>query len=146
LLLAWEIAPPLWSQEHLLKRKTAIRCRILPSDLKDPSVGFVKKVLFLFIALVAFLVVLLASADNSEEVALRFLEYESPVWPISWWMISAFVVGVVFGNLLNVVSNTRLRIEARSERKIAQSRTQGLDKGKGQANADPVSKLPAGNH
>ena len=105
--------------------------------------GFIKKILFLFIALVAFLVALLAAADNSAEVALRFLEYESPVWPISWWMISAFVVGVVFGNLLNVVSNTRLRIEARSERKIAQSRTEGLDKDRAQTNADPVSKLPA---
>ena len=104
--------------------------------------GFVKKVLFLFIALVAFLVVLLASADNSEEVALRFLEYESPVWPISWWMISAFVVGVVFGNLLNVVSNTRLRMESRRERKIAQGRTRDLDKEKAQTKADPVSTLP----
>ena len=108
--------------------------------------GFVKKVLFLFIALVAFLVVLLASADNSEEVALRFLEYESPVWPISWWMISAFVVGVVFGNLLNVFSNTRLRIEARSERKIAQGRTHDLDKSKAQTKVDPVSKLPVENN
>ena len=104
--------------------------------------GFIKKILFLFIALVAFLVALLAAADNSAEVALRFLEYESPVWPISWWMISAFVVGVVFGNLLNVFSNTRLRIEARSERKIAQDRTQYLDKAKAQTKADPVSTLP----
>ena len=104
--------------------------------------GFIKKTSFLFIALVAFLVALLASADNSEEVALRFLEYESSVWPISWWMISAFVVGVVFGNLLNVVSNTRLRIEARSERKIAQGRTQDLDKSKTQTKADTVSTLP----
>ena len=104
--------------------------------------GFVKKVLFLFIALVAFLVTLLAAADNSSEVALRLLDYESPVWPISWWMISAFVVGVVFGNLLNVVSNTRLRMEARSERKIAQGRTQDLDKEKAQTKADPVSTLP----
>jgi len=108
--------------------------------------GFIKKILFLLIALVAFLVALLAAADNSAEVALRFLEYESPVWPISWWMISAFIVGVVFGNLLNVVSNTRLRMEARSERKIAQGRTQGLDKSKAQTKADPVSKLPVENN
>jgi uncharacterized membrane protein YciS (DUF1049 family) len=108
--------------------------------------GFIKKILFLFIALVTFLVALLAAADNSAEVALRFLEYESPVWPISWWMISAFIVGVVFGNLLNVVSNTRLRMEVRSERKIAQGRTQSLDKPKAQTKADPVSKLPVENN
>ena len=104
--------------------------------------GFIKKILFLFIALVAFLVALLAAADNSAEVALRFLEYESPVWPISWWMISAFVVGVVFGNLLNVVSNASLRMESRRERKIAQGRTQDLDKEKSQTQADPVLTVP----
>jgi uncharacterized membrane protein YciS (DUF1049 family) len=108
--------------------------------------GFIKKILFLLIALVAFLVALLVAADNSAEVALRFLEYESPVWPISWWMISAFTVGVVFGNLLNVVSNTRVRMEARSERKKAQGRTQDLDKSKAQTKPDPVSKLPVENN
>jgi uncharacterized integral membrane protein len=100
--------------------------------------GFIKKTLFLSIALVAFLVALLAAADNSSEVALRFLEYETPVWPISWWMISAFVIGVVFGNLLNVVSNTRLRMDARRARKAADGRTQELD----QARAQPVSQVP----
>ena len=101
--------------------------------------GFIKKTLFLFLALVAFLIALLAAADNSAEVALRFLEYETPVWPISWWMITAFVVGVVFGNLLNVVSNTRLRMDARRARKTADVRTQELD----QARAQPVAQAPA---
>lgn len=101
--------------------------------------GFIKKTLFLFLALVAFLIALLAAADNSAEVALRFLEYETPVWPISWWMITAFVVGVVFGNLLNVVSNTRLRMDARRARKTADGRTQELD----QARAQPVAQAPA---
>jgi uncharacterized integral membrane protein len=105
--------------------------------------GFIKKILFLFIALVAFLLVLLAVADNSAQVALKFLEYETPVWPISWWIISAFVVGVVFGNLLNVVSNTRLRMEARRERKTAQGRTQELDLVKAQKQEPLVSPVPA---
>jgi uncharacterized integral membrane protein len=101
--------------------------------------GFIKKTLFLFIALIAFLVALLAAADNSAEVALRFLEYETPVWPISWWMLTAFVIGVVFGNLLNLVSNTRLRLDARRARKTADGRTLELD----QAKAQPVSQVPA---
>ncbi len=105
--------------------------------------GFIKKILFLFIALVAFLLALLAAADNSAQVALKFLEYETPVWPISWWIISAFVVGVVFGNLLNVVSNTRLRMEARRERKTAQGRTQELDLVKAQKQEPLVSPVPA---
>jgi len=105
--------------------------------------GFIKKTLFLFISLVAFLAALLAAADNSAEVALRFLEYETLVLPISWWMISAFVVGVVFGNMLNVLSNTRLQREARRSRKTAEGRTQALDQAKAQTRAQPVSPVPA---
>ncbi len=100
--------------------------------------GFIKKTLFLFIALIVFLIALLAAVDNSAEVTLRFLEYETPVWPISWWMLSAFVIGVIFGNLLNLVSNIRLRMDARRARKTADGRTQELD----QARAQPVSQMP----
>ena len=100
--------------------------------------GFIKKALFLFIAVVAFLIALLAAADNSAEVALRFLGYQTPVWPISWWMLTAFGIGVVFGNMLNVVSNTRLRMDARRARKAADGRTQELD----QARARPVAQAP----
>ena len=101
--------------------------------------SFIKKTLFLFIALVAFLVALLVAADNSAEVALRFLEYETPVWPISWWMLTAFVIGVIFGNLLNLMSNTRLRMDVRRANKAAEGRTRELD----QARARPVSELSA---
>ena len=100
--------------------------------------GFIKKALFLFIAVVAFLIALLAAADNSAEVALRFLEYQTPVWPISWWMLTAFVIGVVFGNMLNVVSNTRLRMDARRARKTADGRTKELD----QSRSQPVAQAP----
>ena len=100
--------------------------------------GFIKKTLFLFIAVVAFFVALLAAADNSEEVALKFLAYETPVWPISWWMLSAFIVGVAFGNLLNVISNIALRIETRRERTTAQDRAWEL----GRAKAESVSTVP----
>jgi hypothetical protein len=57
-------------------------------------------------------------------------------------MISAFIVGVVFGNLLNVVSNTRLRMESRRDRKIAQGRIKDLDQVKAQTKADSVSTVP----
>ena len=100
--------------------------------------GFIKKTLFLFIALIVFLIALLAAVDNSAEVTLRFLEYETPVWPISWWMLLAFVIGVIFGNLLNLVSNTRLRMDVRRARKTTDGRTQELD----QARAQPVSPMP----
>ncbi len=90
--------------------------------------AFLKKWLFIFVMLAVFIVALLAAADNSEEVALKFMDFETPVWPISWWILTAFVIGVLFGNLLNVVSNTRLRMNARRANKMAAARTQELDR------------------
>jgi uncharacterized integral membrane protein len=101
--------------------------------------NLLKKSVFWFVAVIVFLVALLAAADNSEEVALRFLSFETPVWPISWWMLLAFVVGVLFGNLLNLVSNTRLRMNARSASKTAEVRARELDQ------VRAVSTVPEGN-
>ena len=94
--------------------------------------AFIKKTIFVFLALILFIVALLAAADNSDEVALKFLEYETPVWPISWWILSAFVFGVLFGNLLNFVSNARLKMDIRQANKTAAVRTKELDEAKAQ--------------
>jgi len=91
---------------------------------------YIRKVLFFVLAVFLFIVALLAAADNSDAVALKFLEWESPVWPISWWMLMAFVIGVLFGMLINVYSNTRLRLDARNANKVAANRTKELDQAK----------------
>lgn len=89
--------------------------------------AYLKRILFTLLVLVAAAIALLAAADNSEEVALQFLQYQSPVLPISWWMLLAFVIGVLFGYLVNLISNTRLRLDARRANKTAASRTRELD-------------------
>ncbi|MBL6689622.1 MAG: LapA family protein [Pseudomonadales bacterium] len=89
--------------------------------------NFIKRTVFILVAFVAAAVALLAAADNSDEVALKFLEWESPVWPISWWILTAFVVGVLFGTALNLVSDTRLRMNVRKANKTAAGRTRELD-------------------
>lgn len=89
--------------------------------------NFIKRTVFILVALVAAAVALLAAADNSDEVTLKFLEWQSPVWPISWWILTAFVVGVLFGTALNLVSNTRLRMNVRKANKTAAGRTRELD-------------------
>tara|TARA_B100000676_G_scaffold223335_1_gene220632 strand:- start:105 stop:419 length:315 start_codon:yes stop_codon:yes gene_type:complete len=94
--------------------------------------AYIGKILFVVLAMVLFIVALLAAADNSDPVALQFLSWQSSVWPISWWMLLAFVVGVLFGLMLNFYRNTRLRFDARQANKIAGNRTRQLD----QARAD----------
>lgn len=98
---------------------------------------FIRKVLFFVLAAFLFVVALLAAADNSDEVALKFLEWQSPVWPISWWMLMAFVIGVLFGVLLNVYSNTRLRLNARSANKVAEDRARRLDRARSGGPGEP---------
>lgn len=88
----------------------------------------IKRTIFILVALIAAVIALLAAVDNSDEVALKFLDYESPVWPISWWILTAFVIGVLFGAALNFVSNTRLRMDARRANKTTEGRTRELDR------------------
>ncbi len=99
--------------------------------------NFIKRTLFILLALVAFLVALLAAADNSDEVALKFLDFQSPVWPISWWMLTAFVIGVLFGTVLNLIANSRLRLNARRANKKAEVRTKALDQLKADSSPAP---------
>ena len=84
---------------------------------------FIRKVLFFVLLVFLFVIALLAAADNSDAVALNFLDWQSPVWPVSWWMLMAFVIGVLFGMALNFYSNTLLRLDARHANKVAVDRT-----------------------
>lgn len=85
--------------------------------------GLLTWILIIFVALVA----LLAAADNSEAVALKFLDWETASVPVSWWMLLAFIAGIFAGLLLNLASNTRLRRDARRANKEAAGRTRELD-------------------
>ncbi len=85
--------------------------------------ALIKKWLFILLLTVVFLVALLVAADNSVEVPLKFLAFETPVWPVAWWIMLAFVLGILVGGLLNVFSNTRLRLNARAAHRVANKAT-----------------------
>ena len=95
--------------------------------------NLIKKWLFRLVLLIVFVIALLAASDNSHEVPLTFLEYQTPSWPISWWMLAAFVSGVLFGTLLNTWSNTRLRFSARTANQQAEKKSRELDKTKAES-------------
>ena len=44
------------------------------------------------------------ATENSDPVALRLLEFESEAWPISWWIVLSFFVGVLVGQVLSSAS------------------------------------------
>ena len=92
--------------------------------------NLIKKWLFRLLVVLVFVAAMLAASDNSTEVPLTFLEYKTPEWPISWWMLSAFVIGVIFGTVLNTWSYTKLRLNARSANKKVEKTVRELDKTK----------------
>ena len=98
---------------------------------------FVKGLIFKVVAVTLFLLVLLAAADNSEVVALTFLEFRTPELPLFWWVLLAFVGGVAFSTLLNTWANANLRLEARKARSKVDKTNQTLDKALAENSPDP---------
>ena len=87
--------------------------------------NLVKKWFFRGALLIIFLIALVAASENSADVSLKFLDYRTPEWPVSWWVLIAFVIGLGLGSLLNFVSNTQLRLRYReAEKKIAATNRQ----------------------
>ena len=97
-----------------------------------------KGIIFKLIAFMVFFIALLAASDNSEEVSLTFLQYSTPLWPISWWVLAAFVIGVVFASVINSWNNTQLKLAARKANTQVKQTNRELDLAKaGQTNTDP---------
>ena len=74
---------------------------------------FFTRPLFGLFLIVLFVAVWLASTQNSVLVELRFLDFVSPEWPVSYWLTAAFGLGFIAAMLLNSWSNVRLRVRAR---------------------------------
>lgn len=101
--------------------------------------NFVKKWLFRLFLLAVCVVAFLAASDNSSEVSLVFLDSESPKWPISWWILSGFVIGIGFGLMLNTVSITRMKLELRSTKKQISKSNVALDGLRAENRDQPLS-------
>jgi len=91
------------------------------------TMNFFRKFVFYLVALIVAVIALLAGADNSDSVTLKFLEWESLSLPVSAWILMAFVLGIAFGMALNLMTNTRLRLNARAANRAAEVRTRELD-------------------
>ena len=88
---------------------------------------FLKKWLFRLLLLVVCVLAFLAASDNSAEVTLVFLDAETPKWPISWWILSGFVIGIFFGLALSAVSTTKMKLEVRKVKKQVSKSHDALD-------------------
>lgn len=53
-------------------------------------------------------------AVNQTQVALRFLSWQTPEVSVFWWLLAAFVTGLLAGALGVGLSSLRLRLRQRS--------------------------------
>jgi len=89
--------------------------------------NLIKRLLIFFILLGVFVIALVAASQNSTMVSLVFLDWSTFEWPVSWWVLTAFVLGIVVGVTLNLVSNTKLRLHARKVNKELKKSHSELD-------------------
>jgi uncharacterized integral membrane protein len=74
--------------------------------------------LFLF----AMLLGVLAFVDNSSDVALRFLDWQTPTLSLYWWLLGALLTGIAIGWLAASVTVVRAKVaQRRATRELATS-------------------------
>ena len=86
-----------------------------------------KSLIFKLVAVILFILVVLVASENSEAVVLSFLDYESVAWPVSWWMMTAFLSGVIVASVWNLWTNSALRLALRKANKRSDKTNQALD-------------------
>jgi uncharacterized membrane protein YciS (DUF1049 family) len=89
---------------------------------------FVKSAVFWIIALPLCLLAFLFGADNSDKVALTFLDASTSEESIYNWMVLSFFLGVLLTWLFNVWTNAGLRVSAIKARSQVKKTNQTLDK------------------
>ena len=89
--------------------------------------AMLKKWFLRLFGLVLFLAALIWASDNSDPVQLAFLDFKTPAWPVSWWMLAAFLVGVFTGVAMNIWHNAGLKLAVRKARKATEKEQRKLD-------------------
>jgi uncharacterized integral membrane protein len=108
--------------------------------------AFLKKWSLRLLLLVVFVIVLVLATDNSQQVGLSFLGYQSFEGPLSWWVIGAFALGMIFSMTLNVMTTTRLKLDVRRARNSAEQSLVALDKANAMnklSTKEPTNELKA---
>jgi uncharacterized integral membrane protein len=76
------------------------------------SIAAVSRLLWAVIAIVLFFFALLAV--NQGPVALRFLNWQTPELSVFWWLLAAFLLGVLSATLAYSMTTVRLRMRQRA--------------------------------
>ena len=90
--------------------------------------NYIKRLVLGLLLGILFIVGLVYGTDNSTPVSLVFLNWKSPEWPVSWWVLVAFALGIGLGYLINISVNVRAKVGTlKTERELQKSKDE-LDK------------------
>ncbi len=89
--------------------------------------SWLKSLFFFCILLLVFLFA--ALAVNQQQVALSFVNWQTPfTLSIFWWLLMALVLGVLLGWFYNLVRHLPLRMQVRKLKKALAAAEQALEK------------------
>ena len=60
----------------------------------------ITRIVLAFLVIAAFIL----ATENSDTVSLKLLHLETESWPVSWWMVFSFFLGVLIGQLISNVN------------------------------------------
>lgn len=60
----------------------------------------ITRIVLAFLVIAAFIL----ATENSDDVSLKLLHLETEAWPVSWWMVLSFFLGVLIGQLISNVN------------------------------------------
>ena len=60
----------------------------------------ITRIVLAFLVIAAFIL----ANENSDAVSLKLLYIETEAWPVSWWMVLSFFLGVLIGQLISNVN------------------------------------------
>ena len=89
------------------------------------------RLILTFTFILAALISAVAFLDNADAVSLKFLEWQSPLVSIYWWILLSLTIGFVTGSVVLYATSMKLRASERKSRRELVTTQQELQRLKG---------------
>jgi uncharacterized integral membrane protein len=89
------------------------------------------RVMLIVTFILAALISAVAFMDNADAVSLKFLEWQSPLVSIYWWILFALTAGFISGSVVLYATTVKIRISERKFRRELLATQQELERLKG---------------
>ena len=71
--------------------------------------GGLKQLITRLVLALLFIAAFILATENSDSVSLKLLHLETEAWPVSWWIVLSFFLGVLLGQLISNLNRSLTR-------------------------------------